>query len=89
MDNRDTSGNASYPTLKATMEDSCFAIVVLSGKYADSTRSLDELEMICECMNTGQDRIFPVFDQVEPAGYHASTMFVNSVSFIFRLSVCL
>ncbi|KAL6200708.1 hypothetical protein ACLB2K_030489 [Fragaria x ananassa] len=40
------------------------------GKYADSTRSLDELEMICECMNTGQDRIFPVFDQVEPAGYH-------------------
>ncbi|KAL6204045.1 hypothetical protein ACLB2K_021315 [Fragaria x ananassa] len=46
MDNRDTSGNASYPTLKATMEDSWFAIVVLSVKYADSTRSLDELAMI-------------------------------------------
>lgn len=89
MDDRDTSGNASYPTLKATMEDSWFAIVVLSGNYADSTRSLDKLAMICECMNTGQDRIFPVFDQVEPAGYHASTMFVNSVSFIYWLSVCL
>ncbi|KAL6203751.1 hypothetical protein ACLB2K_027450 [Fragaria x ananassa] len=66
MDDRDTSGNASYSTLKTTKEDSWFAIVVLSGMYADSTRSLDKLAMICECMNTGQDRIFPVFDQVDP-----------------------
>ncbi|XP_004309459.1 PREDICTED: uncharacterized protein LOC101303000 [Fragaria vesca subsp. vesca] len=66
MDDRDTSGNASYSTLKTTMEDSWFAIVVLSGMYADSTRSLDKLAMICECMNTGQDRIFPVFYQVDP-----------------------
>ena len=65
MDDRDTSGNASYPTLKATMEDSWFALVVLSGKYADSTRSLDELAMICECMNP-QNRIIPFFYQVEP-----------------------
>jgi hypothetical protein len=66
-DDRDLEvGYAISPTLLAAIEESRFAIVVLSEKYASSTWCLDELAKICECMKD-HNRILPLFYHVEPS----------------------
>ncbi|XP_024176857.1 probable disease resistance protein At4g27220 [Rosa chinensis] len=59
-------GDALSPTLIAAIEQSRFAIVVLSRDYASSTWCLEELAKICECMEDDR-RILPLFYQVDPA----------------------
>ncbi|XP_004294963.1 PREDICTED: disease resistance protein At4g27190-like [Fragaria vesca subsp. vesca] len=66
MDDRDLEvGDAISPTLLKAIEESRFAIVVLSPNYASSTWCLEELAKICECMKD-QNRILPLFYNVEP-----------------------
>ncbi|XP_004309608.1 PREDICTED: disease resistance protein At4g27190-like [Fragaria vesca subsp. vesca] len=66
MDDRDLEvGDAISPTLLKAIEESRFAIVVLSPNYASSTWCLEELAKICECMKD-QKRILPLFYNVEP-----------------------
>ncbi|KAL6203943.1 hypothetical protein ACLB2K_021213 [Fragaria x ananassa] len=67
MDDRDLEvGDAISPTLLKAIEESRFAIVVLSPNYASSTWCLEELAKICECMKD-QNRILPLFYNVEPS----------------------
>lgn len=52
------------------IEESQYAIVVLSEKFADSKRCLDELAKIVECREKTGLSIFPVFDHVDPSDVH-------------------
>ncbi|KAM5558828.1 TMV resistance protein N-like [Rosa sericea] len=55
------------PKLVSAIEQSHLAIVVLSPNYASSTWCLDELAKIIESMETGDERILPVFFNVDPS----------------------
>ena len=58
--------NTSLSPFQA-IEDSRFAIVVFSKNYASSTRCLDELANIFECMNKPAGlTVYPVFYHVNP-----------------------
>lgn len=52
------------------IEESQYAIVVLSEKFADSKWCLDELAKIVECRKKRGLSIFPVFDHVDPSDVH-------------------
>ena len=67
MDDEDLEvGDPISPTLLEAIEESRFAIVVLSPNYASSTWCLEELAKICECMKENK-RILPLFYNVEPS----------------------
>lgn len=48
------------------IEESRFAIVVFSKNYASSTRCLDQLAKIFECMNKPGLTVYPVFYHMNP-----------------------
>ncbi|XP_062006456.1 probable disease resistance protein At4g27220 isoform X2 [Rosa rugosa] len=67
MDDPDLQvGNVISPTLLTAIEESRFAIIVLSPNYASSTWCLEELRYICECMKEDENRILPLFYYVNP-----------------------
>jgi len=49
------------------IQDSMFAITVLSPDYASSTWCLDELQMIMECSSKNNLHVLPVFYGVDPS----------------------
>ncbi|ONI00899.1 hypothetical protein PRUPE_6G110100 [Prunus persica] len=64
-DNELKRGTTISPNLLKAIEESWFAIVILSPNYASSTWCLDEVSKIVECMKT--DTILPVFYDVDPS----------------------
>ena len=52
--------------LMKAIEESQYAIVVLSEKFADSKRCLDELAKIVGCMKEMKMTILPIFYDVDP-----------------------
>ncbi|XP_062016418.1 uncharacterized protein LOC133732842 [Rosa rugosa] len=59
-------GDLTSPRFLTTIEESRFAIVVLSQNYASSTWCLEELTTIVQCMKDN-DRVLPLFYQVDPS----------------------
>ncbi|KAM4068480.1 hypothetical protein ACB094_12G015700 [Castanea mollissima] len=60
-------GELISPSLLKAIEDSLFAIVVLSKNYASSTWCLDELVKIMDCRTNMGLIVLPIFYDVEPS----------------------
>ncbi|KAI5419352.1 hypothetical protein KIW84_043496, partial [Lathyrus oleraceus] len=53
--------------LNKAIEESMFAIIILSPNYASSTWCLDELQKIVECNKSFGQAVFPIFHGVDPS----------------------
>ncbi|KAM5563079.1 hypothetical protein ABKV19_017993 [Rosa sericea] len=65
-------GEAISPALFAAIEESRFALIVISQNYASSTWCLDELVRILECMEA-KGTVLPIFYDVDPSDVRKQT----------------
>ncbi|CAL2235579.1 unnamed protein product [Prunus armeniaca] len=65
-------GKAISPEIFTAIQDSRFALIVLSKHYAASTWCLDELLKILECMEA-RETVLPIFYEVNPSDVRKQT----------------
>ncbi|KAM5555887.1 disease resistance protein RUN1-like [Rosa sericea] len=65
-------GIAISPELSTAIEESRFALIIISQNYGSSTWCLDELQKILECMEA-KEAVLPIFYHVDPSDVRKQT----------------
>ncbi|XP_058779828.1 disease resistance protein RPV1-like [Vicia villosa] len=79
VDKRLKKGESLSPQLLQAIKNSRISIVVFSERYAESTWCLEEMATIAECRKEFNQKVFPIFYDVDPSHVrHRSGLYQNA-----------